>query len=180
MNYLRACLLFIITTIVFQGSVNVFGNPKDQKKIPPPQCAQFSAHHICQQLGVPLTLRQVCEMIPAKDVGESMLEIKRFLEKAGLECTGVKVKLSDLRNERLPVIAHMLTKTNEEMLIPHWIVVQEVDTRQIKILDGFGYQAVISVAGINGEDAQNMKMVLAMFIVAVVFRVQQVLHVAIV
>ena len=144
MNYSRAYLLLTLTTIVLQGNLNASGSPKSQRKIPPPQCAQLSAHHICQQLGVPLTLRQVCEMMPAKDSGESMLEIKRFLENAGLECEGAKIKLSHLYNEQLPVIAHMITKIKEETLLPHWVVVQKVDKRQIDLLDGLGYQAVLS------------------------------------
>ena len=36
-----------------------------------PQCGQYSIHFCCQLLGIPLTLDQVCEILPPKPKGES-------------------------------------------------------------------------------------------------------------
>jgi hypothetical protein len=144
MNYLRMCAILTLSGVIFQGNVGATDNSQKQEKVPLPQCAQFCAHHVCEKLGVPLTLRQVCEMLPAKPGGENMLEIKRFLVEAGLECVGARITPSDIHGEQLPVIAHMITRTREGTLLPHWIVVQGVDTRQVRLLDGFGFQAVLS------------------------------------
>jgi len=82
-------------------------------------------------------------MLPPKAGGESMLEIKKFLEQAGLNCLGEKVTFSDLCTGQFPVIAHMITTTRERNLLPHWVVVEGADAREVKLYEGFGFPVVL-------------------------------------
>ena len=75
-----------------------------------PQCGQHCLHRVSQLLGVPLTLRQVVELCPPKQEGESLLELKTALETIGFEVNGVETtKISEAKLSELacPFIASL-------------------------------------------------------------------------
>lgn len=143
MIYLRIFCALVLTAVLSHGYVGAHTMGHESGKAEAPQCAQYCAHHVCELLGVPLTLRQVSQMLPAKPHGESMLEIKRFLEQAGFDCLGKKTTFSDLCAEAFPVIAHMITTTRRNRHLPHWVVVERADAREVKLFEGFGFQVVL-------------------------------------
>jgi len=72
-----------------------------------------------------------------------MLEIKQFLGEAGLECIGHRIGFSELCAGPFPMIAHMITETTEHRELPHWVVVEHADARDVKLYEGSGFQAVL-------------------------------------
>jgi predicted double-glycine peptidase len=113
--------------------------------VEPPQCAQYCVHHVCQLLGVPFTLLNVCQVFPAKPGGESMSEMRRFLEGCGFECTGLRLTFDDLcaNYKQAPLIAHMMTATLEGGRQPHFVVVEKADANQVRIFEGYGFPVTI-------------------------------------
>ncbi len=111
-----------------------------------PQCGQHCAHYCCQLLGVPVSMDQVCQLLPPKNGGESMLEIAQFLRKAGLECSGEKASFEDLLNGPFPVIAHLIKHTDANTEVQHFVVVERADSSSVKILDGHGRRGEWKVA----------------------------------
>jgi len=79
-----------------------------------PQCAQYCVHHCCQILGVPVSLRQVCELLPPKDKGESILEMGNALERLGLRYSAEKVSFEELLGGSFPIIEHVNIERNDK------------------------------------------------------------------
>jgi len=102
-----------------------------------PQCAQYCVYHCCQILGVPVSMEQVMQLLPPKESGESMLEIAETLKRTGLDCSGEKASFEELAAGTFPVIAHLVSPTKTEKEVPHFIVVEKIDSTAIKIVDGY-------------------------------------------
>lgn len=102
-----------------------------------PQCAQYCVHHCCALLGVPVSLRQVCDLLPPKDKGESFLEMGNILEHLGLKCTAVEASLDELLEGSFPVIAHVNSKRGDGQVVPHFIVIETTGSYGLKVKDGY-------------------------------------------
>jgi hypothetical protein len=110
------------------------GEPVDLK----PQCAQFAIHLACLKSGVSISLDEVCELLPPKPEGESMLEIARTLKKIGFVTRGLSLGWDELRKHKLPVVAHMKD---------HFVLVESFeDTEQgtlVGLLDALGVRRAV-------------------------------------
>jgi len=96
-----------------------------------PQCGQYSIHFCCQLLGIPLTLDQVCEILPPKPKGESMLELYKTLEHIGFKVQGQEITYAELQKGPFPMIAHLNMPLNA-----HFIVVEAATDSEVRLLDG--------------------------------------------
>lgn len=140
-------LLFV--TLIISVCVycqNVYANDTEKQELIKPQCGQYCAYYVCKLLGVPVALKQVCEIMPPKDEGENMLEIAQFLRQAGLNCSGANISFDELIEKKtFPVIAHMVSPVPEENSNdPHFLVVDYADSLTVTVFDGFGLRGVIS------------------------------------
>jgi len=100
-----------------------------------PQCAQYCVHHCCSLLGVPISLRQACELLPPKDKGESLLEIGDTIKRIGLEYSAEKVSFDELLAGSFPVIAHVNVQRAGGNITSHYIVIESFGPSGLKIED---------------------------------------------
>ena len=55
----------------------------------PPQCGQHCIHRICQLLGVPIGIDEICSICPPKNDGESLKELEEAFISIGLKSHGL-------------------------------------------------------------------------------------------
>jgi hypothetical protein len=141
----KILLSTILTISVGLCYYNVYAG-EEKAELIKPQCGQYCAYYVCKLLGVPVTLKQVCEMMPPKKQGESMLEIAQFLKHSGLNCLAEKVSFDELtKRKSFPIIAHRESSVpGENMKEPHFIVIDYADSSIVKVFDGFGLRGVMS------------------------------------
>lgn len=96
-----------------------------------PQCGQYVVYYICQLHGVPLAMKDVCRMMPPKEKGESMLDLKQTLQRIGFNVRGKKLTWDELVKETFPIILH----TPE-----HFIVLEKLSKKYCGILNGDGHR----------------------------------------
>lgn len=121
-------LAVFITTIIGTQILPCVAAENEKIK---PQCGQYCIHFCCQLLGVPLTLDQVCEILPPKPKGETMLELCETLEQIGFKAQGQEITYEELKNGPFPIIAHLKMPLNA-----HFIVVEAADDSNVILLDG--------------------------------------------
>jgi len=108
----------------------------------PVQCGQYAVYYICVTSGVPLTLKEVAELLPPKKQGESMLEIAAVLERIGFRVQGKKLSWDELLKEPLPLIAH----TND-----HYVVMERFEDDVVAILDDRGSRRVMAESQLKAQ-----------------------------
>lgn len=101
------------------------------------QCGQRCVHFICMLHGVPLSIKQVCEVLPPKEDGESYYEVKRALEKIGFTVKAKAVTYEKLREEQFPIIAHY---TDE-----HFIVIEKIESNSVSVFDIFKNRQIVTM-----------------------------------
>jgi predicted double-glycine peptidase len=100
-----------------------------------PQCGQYAILRLCERAGVPLSMEDVCTLLPPKPKGESLLEISRTLERIGFNVHGQQVTWSELWEQPLPLIAHSKD---------HFVVVERFAKGYVFLLDGSGQRATMA------------------------------------
>ena len=101
-----------------------------------PQCAQFCVDFCCKLYGVPLSMANIMQLLPPKERGESMWEIKRTLEKIGLSTDGQRMDFDALMASSHPVIAYMSQN--------HFVLVEKADEQTVRLLDGHGRRTTVT------------------------------------
>lgn len=151
MIFYAAMSFFVFSTFVGAEEMNPEG-----KEIMPPQCAQFCVQHICELRGIPITLRQIASIMPPKEIGESMLEIKQALKSVGLDGLGLHLRYGELE-DKLPVIAHMSASLfDPEIKTNHWVIVTEILADSVRLYDGNGSYVIISSKQFNKNWTGNI------------------------
>lgn len=140
--YKLLVLLVVVSQLLITASKGQ-DNPNLKHSEVQPQCAQYAVYTCCQILGVPVSMNQVCGLIPPKDTGGSMLQMAKALKRAGLDWSAEKCTYGEMVAGSMPVIAHLITPNENGTKHPHFIVVVSVDKEKLRIIDGMGYRVDI-------------------------------------
>lgn len=116
--------------------ISVVAYAQEEQQQPKPQCSQFCVHFCCKLLGVPLSMENVMELLPPKEGGSSMWEIKKTLEKIGLIAEGKRMDPAELLAGPYPIVAFV----KED----HFVVVEKADEKTVTLLDGNGRRRATS------------------------------------
>jgi hypothetical protein len=137
-----ACRLRVLATfaVVFASCMACSRREVDSAAVP--QCAQYCVYRICQLYGIACDISHICQLMPPKPKGESLLEMKSMFGLIGLGATGVRLGVldeSEFRKLPRPFIAS---------LNGHFIVVDDFDEDAVTVFDGDGRRRIASVADI--------------------------------
>ena len=99
------------------------------------QCGHWVILRTCELLGVPLEIPRILEMLPSKERGHSMLELKRTLIQIGLATTGKRESFKRFMRGPFPAIAHIRSS--------HFVTVWKADEKYVYFFDGSGRSAIV-------------------------------------
>ncbi len=97
-----------------------------------PQCGQWCVLRCCELLGAPLHMSDVLEVLPPRDEGNSLFQIREALQSVGLGAEGQKQPITELtESTQFPVLAHLHSPD-------HFVVVAGVDGDRVHLFAGKG------------------------------------------
>ncbi len=136
------CRLRVLTTFAVVLASCMACSRREVESAVVPQCAQYCVYRICQLHGIACDISHICQLMPPKPKGESLLEIKNMFGLIGLGATGVRVGVldeSEFRKLPRPLIASWNG---------HFIVVDGFDEDAATVFDGDGRRRIASLADI--------------------------------
>jgi len=104
-----------------------------------PQCGHWSILRSCELLGVPIEMKTLLQMLPAKSGGHSMLEMAQTLRVIGLKAVGKRENLEELARSSFPVIVHLIEPD-------HFVTISKIEDQHIYVFDGAGRSGALAAA----------------------------------
>lgn len=125
----------ITVPLIAKTSDNVSGSTFDPAK---PQCGHWAIMRCCELLGVPIEMQTILKLLPPKETGSSVLELRDVFRKIGLEAVGKRETLKGLLGGPFPAIAHLGGD--------HFVTVSAADDEVVRFFDGSGRVAAMTVS----------------------------------
>lgn len=95
-----------------------------------PQCGHWAILRSCELLGVPIEMQTILKLLPPREEGTNMLELRNVFRQIGLKATGKRETLADLIKGSYPAIAHFTGN--------HFVTVSIADDKVVRFFDGSG------------------------------------------
>jgi len=95
-----------------------------------PQCGHWAIMRCCESLGVPIEMQTILKLLPPKEAGASMLELKKVFTRIGLKPVGKRETLQGLIKGPFPAITHLGGN--------HFVTVSAADDEVVCFFDGGG------------------------------------------
>jgi len=95
-----------------------------------PQCGHWAILRSCELLGVPIEMQTILKLIPPKETGASMLELREVFRRIGLNAVGKRETSEGLVRGPFPSIAHLGGD--------HFVTVSVANDEVVRFFDGSG------------------------------------------
>lgn len=127
--FLTAAGLVNLITIplIAETSSSINGSTFNPAK---PQCGHWVILRSCELLGVPIEMPIIKVLMPPKEEGTSMLELRDVFRRIGLKATGKRETLEGLIKVPYPAVAHLNGN--------HFVTVSVADDEMVRFFDGSG------------------------------------------
>lgn len=140
-RYGVSCLVVLAVPLIVYASLHWHrhkptNQPQAIASVARPQCGQFAVHFECLRHGLPVSMDDICKILPPKPAGESLLELSEAIQKLGLRCEGRRQTWEELCKDEFPVILH----GRDHFFVVDWVRADGT----VGIVDGEGVRRLIS------------------------------------
>lgn len=130
----------ITVPLIAKTSASASGSTFDPAK---PQCGHWAIMRCCELLGVPIEMKTIVKLLPPKEDGASMLDLRKVLGRIGLKSLSKRETSAGLVGGSLPAIAHLGGD--------HFVTVSAADDEVVRFFDGGGRVAAMTVSKFEKE-----------------------------
>jgi len=134
----------VFLAVVASWMIQAFdGEPVPMQEASAPQCGHWVILRSCQLLGVPVEMQTILQLLPPRDSGASMLELRNTLKRIGLKATGKRQTTAQLAQGPFPVIAHL---SAGHARADHYVTVSSADEKTVRVFDDSGRAKTIAAS----------------------------------
>ncbi len=108
-----------------------------------PQCGHWVILRSCELLGVPIEMQTILKLLPPKETGATMLELREVFRRIGLKAIGKRETLAGLAGGTFPSVAHLGGD--------HFVTVSVADDEVVRFFDGGGRVSAMKVSDFEKE-----------------------------
>lgn len=130
----------ITVPLIAKTTNSVSGSAFDPAK---PQCGHWAIMRCSELLGVPIEMKTIQKLLPPKEDGASMLDLRKVFKEIGLKAIGKRETLRGLVGCSFPAIAHLGGD--------HFVTVSAADDEVVRFFDGGGRVAAMTVSKFEKE-----------------------------
>jgi hypothetical protein len=117
----------ITMPLIAEISVSVNGSTFNPAE---PQCGHWAILRCCELLGVPIEMQTIINLLPPKETGATMLELREVFRRIGLKAIGKRETSEGLIRGTFPSIAHLD--------VDHFVTVSAANDESVRLFDGSG------------------------------------------
>ena len=103
-----------------------------------PQCGHWVILRSCELLGVPIEMQTILKLLPPKETGATMLELREVFRRIGLKAIGKRETLAGLAGGTFPSVAHLG--------VDHFVTVSAANDEAVRLFDGSGRAKTIKLS----------------------------------